>query len=299
LTYFAVINPAAGGGRCGKLAPAALDKLRAAGIAIEAAATAGVGHGIELARAAYKHGHRRFLAVGGDGTAYEIVNGVFPAALNAPEPPLVAFLPLGTGNSFLRDFTKHGVAYATQAILEQRERRCDVLKLTHDGGELYYINLLSMGFSADVAAVTNRRFKPLGHLGYLLGVITGLARLDRRPFPLRVDDEPEFDRRRCLFLSFSNSKFTGGTMMIAPHADPCDGRIEYVRWGPIGRLGLIANLHTLYSGTHIRHPMASRRAVQKVEFELDTPADIMIDGEVLTVRCLRIEVLPAALRVAV
>ena len=78
------------------------------------------------------------------------------------------------------------------------------------------------------------------------------------PFRIASTDAGEWDRRRCLFLTFSNSKFTGGKMMIAPKADPTDGRIEYVRWGPVGRLRLLWNLPRLFTGTHIEHPLASR-----------------------------------------
>jgi diacylglycerol kinase (ATP) len=88
-------------------------------------------------------------------------------------------------------------------------------------------------------------------------------------------------------------------MMIAPDADPADGLIEYVRWGPIGRLGLIANLHTLYTGTHVKHPLASRQAVHLIEFELDGPVNVMVDGEVLKLECQKLEVLPRALEVMV
>ena len=88
-------------------------------------------------------------------------------------------------------------------------------------------------------------------------------------------------------------------MMIAPDAVTDDGRIEYVRWGPIGRLGVIRNLATLYDGTHTRHPLAERQAVRRVEFQLDAPVDIMVDGEVLTLHLQSIDVLPGALRVAV
>jgi diacylglycerol kinase (ATP) len=88
-------------------------------------------------------------------------------------------------------------------------------------------------------------------------------------------------------------------MMIAPDAVTDDGLIEYVRWGPIGRLGLIRNLSTLYDGTHTRHPLAERQAVRCVEFQLDGPVDVMVDGEVLRVECQTIDVLPSALRVAV
>jgi diacylglycerol kinase (ATP) len=124
-----------------------------------------------------------------------------------------------------------------------------------------------------------------------------LARFHRRPFPVRVDGEGSYDNRPCLFLTFSNSKFTGGTMMIAPQADINDGLIEYVRWGPIGRAGLIRNLPTLYDGTHVNHPLAERRAVRRVEFNLDAPVDVMVDGEVLTLHCEELDVLPGALNV--
>ncbi|MBI1940712.1 MAG: hypothetical protein HYS33_04290 [Acidobacteria bacterium] len=297
--FFAVVNPAAGHQKCGKLAPPALKRLEAAGIKLEVVETRFAGHGMELVRKAYGSGFRRFLAVGGDGTAYEIVNGLFPGAEEG-EPPTLAMLPLGTGNSFLRDFVTEGaVEFATEALLAGRSRPCDVLRLTHRDGVIHFINLLSVGFAADAAAVTNRKFKRLGHLGYLFGVFTCLVRLDRRAFPLRADGDAEIDRRRCLFLTFNNSKFTGRTMMIAPKADTADGLIEYVRWGPIGRLGLLRNLHTLYDGSHLEHPLASRRAVRRVEFFLDGPVDAMVDGEVLTLDCKVMDVLPAALNVMV
>jgi len=107
------------------------------------------------------------------------------------------------------------------------------------------------------------------------------------------------DERRCLFLTFNNSKYTGGTMMIAPHADPTDGLIEYVRWGPIGRLGLLKMLPRLYDGTHIAHPLAERRAVKHVEFALDAPVDVMIDGEIVTLDCKTLDILPGAMDVYV
>jgi diacylglycerol kinase family enzyme len=84
-------------------------------------------------------------------------------------------------------------------------------------------------------------------------------------------------------------------MMIAPQAETDDGLVEYVRWGPIGRWGLIRNLPGLYDGTHIRHPRAERNSVRRVEFDLEAPADVMVDGEVLTLHCEELDVLPGAL----
>ncbi|MCI0353939.1 MAG: hypothetical protein L0099_02715, partial [Acidobacteria bacterium] len=182
-------------------------------------------------------------------------------------------------------------------LLEGRSRPCDVLRLTHRDGVLHYINLLSIGFAADVAAVTNRRLKPLGPLAYWVGILICLARLDRRVFPLRVDGAPEADRRRCLFLSFNNSKFTGGQMMIAPDARTDDGLVEFVRWGAIGRLALLRNLHTLYDGTHLKHPLAERLGARRIDFELEAPVDVMLDGESLTLHLQTLEVLPGALEI--
>jgi diacylglycerol kinase (ATP) len=319
-TFLAIINPAAGGGRCSQRVGAVLDRLRNAEIVVETAETRAAGEATRIAREAYARGYRKFIAVGGDGTSCEIVNGLFPesseAASRVPgvashenpgadeQTPSLGFLPLGTGNSFLRDFSDrnasdHGLEHSIQALLARRSRPCDVLRLTHKEGQIYYTNLLSVGFAADVATLRHRRFQTLGQFGYLLSIFLCLARLNRRAFPLRFDDQREFDTRRCLFLTFNNSKFTGGTMMIAPEAITDDGLIEYVRWGPIGRLGLIRNLSTLYDGTHTRHPLAERHAVRRVEFQLDRPVDVMVDGEVLTLDCQAIDVLPSALRVLV
>ena len=291
--FFAIVNPAAGGGRSAKLAGPALARLREGGLRIDVIASTGPGHAVQLAREAYGQGYRRFIAVGGDGTAHEILNGVL-GPVRGKDRISLGFLPLGTGNSFLRDFTKDGVEGSLQALLAGRKRPIDLVRLTHSAGELYSFNLLSVGFTADVAALTNRFFKPLGQLGYLLGVVVRVVQLRRRAFTLRCDDDTNWDERRCLFLTFNNSKYTGGTMLIAPHADPTDGLIEFVRWGPIGRFGLMRMLPKLYDGTHIAHPLASRRAVRHVEFNVPVPVDVMIDGEIATLECRSLDVIPAA-----
>jgi YegS/Rv2252/BmrU family lipid kinase len=303
-TFLTIINPAAGGGRCRNLVGPALERLRAGGVALEAVETGAAGEATRIAREGYARGYRKFLAVGGDGTSYEVVNGLFPEALAPPDGdreriPTLGFLPLGTGNSFLRDFDDQGVEHAMTALLEQRSRACDVLRLTHADGVLHYINLLSVGFAADVNILRSRRFKNSGQLGYWVSILLGLAQLKRRPFPVRVAGETEFDRRSCLFLSFNNSKFTGGTMMIAPAASTDDGLIDFVRWGPIGRAGLVRNLGGLYDGTHVRHRLAENKKTQRIEFDLAGPIDVMVDGEALTLHCQAIDVLPRALTVVV
>ena len=333
--FLAIINPAAGGGRCRELVGPALERLLAAGVALETVETHAAGQATEIAREAYARGYRKFLAVGGDGTSYEVVNGLFPQSssqlsdLSSQDRSQVTgdrsqdsslrsqvqgvgrqetgdeqiatlgFLPLGTGNSFLRDFGDQGIEHAMEALTARRSRPCDVLRLTHRAGVLYYINLLSVGFAADVNILRHRRFQGWGHAGYWISILLSLARLKRRPFPVRTDGQAEFDRRPCLFLSFNNSKFTGGTMMIAPDASTNDGLIDFVRWGPIGRLGLLRNLGGLYDGTHVHHRLAETSKTARIEFQLTAPIDVMVDGEALTLHCEQIDVLPSALRVVI
>ena len=294
--FYAIINPAAGGGRCGRLAPVVLRRLGEMGVEVDAASTTRPGEATELARDAYARGFRNFLAAGGDGTSYEIVNGLFPETQTNGRATL-GFLPLGTGNSFLRDFTSRGVEHTIEALKNGSRRACDVILLRHADGAIYFLNLLSLGFPADVGEIANRRFKSWGELGYILGVLTRLAGLDYMAFPHRLENEEDWDRRRCLFLAFSNSKYTGGKMMIAPKADTTDGQIEYVRWSPIGRLRLLWAFPRLFTGTHIGHSQASRAAVRRVDFDLDEPVNALVDGEILRLKCRSVEILPGALDV--
>ena len=130
--YLAIVNPAAGGGRSRKLLGPALERLQAGGIEAEIAETRVAGEATRIAREAYDRGVRNFISVGGDGTSYEIVNGLYPQALDG-ERPTLAFLPLGTGNSFLRDFSDRGVEYAIEssACSQEPALRCAAIASPH------------------------------------------------------------------------------------------------------------------------------------------------------------------------
>ncbi len=283
----AVVNPHAGGGRCGRKADEALARLRKAGVAFEVARTERPGHAVEIVREAYGRGVRRFLSVGGDGTGFEVVNGLRWEGSEGDRATL-GFLPLGTGNSFLRDF--EGDPF--ERIASGRTRPCDVVRVRHAGGDVYSINLVALGFPADVGEATNRRFKWAGPMGYVLGVLSCLARRPRHVLPLRADGAEAWERDPCLMLVFANSRFTGGKMMIAPDARPDDGLMEFVRLGPLGRLSIVRRLPRLFDGTYVRLPGASRRGVHRVDFDLPGPVGVMIDGEVLHLHCRSLEVLP-------
>ncbi len=296
--FLAVVNPAAGFGKCAKLLGPALDGLRASGVQFEVAQTSRAGHATEIARQAYLDGYRKFIAVGGDGTSFEIVNGLFPEAWTDGEKPSLGFLPLGTGNSFLRDFTDQGVDYAARAIIENRSRPCDVIRLKHKAGVIYYINILSLGFVADVCTLANRRFKPLGAASYGVAVVLCLANFKKRVFQMRLDGKPDLDPPSTALLIFNNSKFTGGHMMLAPNAEIGDGLIDIVRWSA-DRFDFIRHFPKCYDGSHVNHPLVWQGRARHIDLNFREPIDIMVDGEVMTVQIESLEALPSALNVMV
>jgi len=293
-TWTTIVNGAAGGGRCAEAATAALGRLRQGGLTLDVRFTERAGHATEIARKRHEEGARHFITVGGDGTSFEVVNGLFPR--DGDGAVTLGFLPLGTGNSFVRDFGVTDTESAIEALIKGDKRPCDVVKLTHDGGDLHYINLMSVGFSARVGALTNRRFKGFGAAGYALAVGASVVGLKQPRFGFALDDGAP-DERPCTLLSFSNSRFTGGTMMMAPEADPGDGFVDVIRIGELSRLGLLRAFPKIYQGTHVALDSVESSLAKRVEFRGVGTLDCMIDGEIMSLGLRSLEVLPGSLEV--
>ena len=292
MKVFAVLNPAAGGGRASRIAGPMFRMLRDAGMEVEVAETERPSHASNLAKGAVAAGFRRVVAVGGDGTTFETLNGLFPRPDDTPEVAL-GVIPVGTGNSFLRDFGIRKPEEAVRAIVEGRERRIDVIRVTHRDGQLHYLNLLSLGFPAEVATLTNSRFKRLGAAGYVAAVFSRVAALRPCKLPFRRD-EGRWERDPCTFVAFSNSRFTAGGMMMAPNADASDGVMDVIRVAAISRWTLVRAFPSIFRGDHLRRPDVSSAQASAIELEVP-PLDVMVDGEVLRLQLQRLTVLPRAL----
>jgi diacylglycerol kinase family enzyme len=204
VTYYTIVNRTAGGGRCAKLAPEALEELQRRGVALKVAFTETPRHAAELARKAAEGGSRRFLSVGGDGTASEIVNGLVAAGV-AGECEL-AMLPLGRGNSFLRDFEITDTETAANAIVRGDSTPIDVLRLTHQDGVIHFINTMGTGFVARAGELTNERFKFLGAAGSTPTRSTSSSRITRA-----ISITSRCTPRRRISNKASSSKPTSST----------------------------------------------------------------------------------------
>lgn len=290
----AIINPTAGGGRCGEQVHQALAEMRKRDLNLTPHFTTRPGEASEIARELWAKGERYFVAVGGDGTAYEVINGLFP--LRGSERPVLGFLTLGTGNSFVRDHGIQSRDAAIEALIRQRKVQCDVIRVQYVGGVLHYINLLSIGFSARVASLTNQRFKPFGDAGYAMAVVASLIQHQHPLHPYAIEDGP-MDTRAHTLVSFSNSRFTGGKMMMAPVADISDGHLDIIRINAISRNRLLRAFPRIYKGTHVHLDVVESRLARHVTFDLAGPVDVMVDGEVHHIQPTRLDVLPHALEV--
>lgn len=292
-SFVAIVNPAAGGGRSGREGPRALSELRKQGVELDDIRyTRGPGDATRIAREHWDGGARAFLVVGGDGTTHEVVNGV----VGLGEPPTIAMLPLGTGNSYLRDFGHFGARDAMAAIARGAATDSDVVRVEHAAGTVYSFNIVGLGFSAEVGARTNQRYKPLGAAGYVLAVFEVASRLRGPVYPLRLDGG-ELDRRPVVLLSFSNSRFTAGAMEMAPRAKVDDGEVDVIRIAAMPRLKFVASFPSIFQGKHTEKPEVEERRAKRVDLELDGEVDCMIDGEILRLWPRAISVLPRAMKV--
>lgn len=295
--YVAIINPAAGGGRAGNEGPSALRALREAHVALDDIRyTRAAGDARQIAKEAWQQGARRFLVVGGDGTTHEVINGCVPEALQGTERPVIGMLPLGTGNSFLRDFGIFDSKSALAAITKGAERKSDVVRLEHEEGALLSFNIVGFGFSATVGARTNAKYKRFGVAGYVVAVFETAVNLQAPTFPLRVDGGA-LDARPSTLLSFSNSRFTGGAMEMAPRAKTDDGELDVIRIGSMPRLRFVAQFPSIFRGKHTEKPEVEEKRARRVEFEIGEAIDCMIDGEIVRVRPRSVEVVPQAFSV--
>ncbi len=293
-SWCAIVNPAAGGGRSGKRAPGALARLRDRGVRIEARYTEKPRDAIELVKRELDRGVRRFLCVGGDGTTHEVLNGALPHLAAKDERVTVAMLPLGTGNSFLRDFGITSAEEATRRIERGHTRAVDVLRIVHRDGELFAFNLLGLGFAARAGALTNRRYKPLGTAGYIAAVVQSTVELAVDAYPFSTDRADE-DARPSILLSFSNSRATGGGMQMAPRAETDDGELDIIRISPMTRGRFLGRFPSIFAGTHVEKEGVEQSRAKSVMFDLGgKTVDCMIDGEIVPLALERIEVVPRA-----
>ena len=292
-----VANPAAAGGAVGKRWNEHVRKVQACFGLLEVAFTKGPGDASALVTKALAEGAERIVAVGGDGTVNECLNG-FAFADERPASPQFGVFPLGTGGDFARSIgMRDAEASELAGLLE--ERLVDVGRVRSSGGERYFLNVASFGASGLVVEKVNTTSKRFGaKASFMLGTLKGLTQYKNQRVRLRIDDAFE-EEILANTVAVANGRYFGGGMKVAPEASLTDGQLEIVVIGDIGVGFFVRHSNKIYAGTHgalpeVRMMRGAQVTVTPLSRDSDIPVDC--DGEQMGKAPVRFEVLPKRLK---
>jgi diacylglycerol kinase (ATP) len=298
---FVVMNPASAGGRTLRRWPATLDALRSAGVDGEVHRTGARGDATPAVRAALERGYRTVVAVGGDGTINEVVNGFFdeagaPIGANA----VLGLLPSGTGGDFRKAAgIPGGIAAAARLIARGSRRRVDVGCVAFaDGRRRFFLNIADCGIGGEVVARTSRRRstrgRAFGSAMFLSASLATLLRFGARSAHIEVDGTAL--QRTVRSVVVANGTCFGGGMRVAPHAELDDGQFDVVIIGDTGRMRALAGIPSLYRGRHLQRSEVEVHRGRTVHVSCDgDPMLFDIDGEAVGTTPATLTCLPGAI----
>ena len=285
-----IVNPAAGRGRGAALVADLPARCERHGITADVRVTSASREAIRIARGAAESGARLVVAVGGDGTAHEVVNGL------AGTDAVFGLLPFGSGNDLALALGIPDDPDAALAVLANgRDARIDLGRFE----DVWFANSVGVGFEAQVT-IESRKIRGLrGFAIYLAAVLKALARLRCPRMELRIDGEP-FDGPRLL-VSVGNGPRVGGGFLLTPDARNDDGILDLCLVDAVGRLRALRILPKAISGTHTTDPRITMLRGRRIEIRSPDGFPFHADGEVYDTgrRQLTLELHPGALAVRV
>jgi diacylglycerol kinase (ATP) len=261
------------------------------------------GHAEQLAAAAADLGHDRVVAVGGDGTVQEVVNGLMSGRTSGVPPPMLGVVPAGSGNDLARSLGLPLAPLDALTVALGAQTRPLDLGVARTGDRVRYFHAAGgTGFDAQVAytMASRRRGWQRGRAGYFLSTLNELRRYRNRELRIRLatsDGARELDGR-FLFVAFANGPYYGGGMQICPDASNRDGMLDVCLVGDISRLGALRELPGIYRAAHVNHPLVELVRVLELRIEGQAETRVHLDGEPLGTLPVDVGVRPAALQVA-
>ena len=294
-----LVNPASENGGTGRRWPEIANRAAAAGLSGDALLSERPGHLTELAQRAADDGAELLVAVGGDGTVHEVVNGI--AGRTGVD---LAVLPRGTGRDFVRT---HGIPHrlddALRTARDGRIREVDLglarfRSWQGEAAEAYFANIASAGMSGAIAKRANETSKALGgKASYFWATLAVFARWRTSEITVTVGNESR--RARMHDVVVANGRYFGGGMMICPQAEPDDGVFDVLLIGNLTKRDLLLTLPKTYRGRHLPHPKAELLRGSTAEIDADEPLPVELDGEQPGTTPARFELVPRALRLRV
>jgi len=259
------------------------------------------GHAIQLAQQAGEQGYDMVIAMGGDGTVHEVINGL----MRVPEEkrPVLGVVPVGSGNDFA-----HGISASqkpTEALtcaLDGEASAIDLGLMTDEHGRKeYFDNTLGIGFGAVVTIRSHKLPVLRGFLMYLTAVIQTII-LNHNAMAMQIETDDQKWEQSVIYLVICNGPREGGGFLIAPEAKIDDGLFHYAMITNVSRAMMFRIVPEVMKGTHGRFKQVRMGSCKKFTLSADRPLYIHADGEIFTgpgtdLRKVSFEILPHAFKV--
>ncbi len=304
-----VVNPKSGGGATGRSFGAMKSAIERALGPFEVAMTERPGHGADLAREGAIAGHTHVVAVGGDGTFHEVVNGLMQAKSGSygtkADAVQIGLIGQGTGGDFRKTLgIEHRLDKYLDAIASGREKKLDVGRFTGGGKTNHcFVNILSAGMGGLVDRYVADASRMLGgkaaYFGASLKALVN-ARLGNVKCTIERDGKTEEHRIKSFMIAICNGRYFGGGMKVAPEAEISDGVFDVVALGAQSKLAFALYSRDIYSGAHMAREGTVHLRGQKITLSLaneDAKSVYLldVDGEPMGGLPLSVECLPGAL----
>ena len=301
----AIVNPAAGGRSIYREWPRISKRIIDKGLLFDYVYTEGAGHATELARAAANAGYRYLIAVGGDGTVNEVVNGILNSS--GSHDTILGIVSAGTTCSFARSVGIPLDPVSSSSLLTSQNRLSidvGIVEYKSEGQHLhrFFINEADVGFGAIVVEASKRLpnyfGRKINYLPHVLGGVGSLFGYKNKRIALRVEEEVE-DTCVCTMVVIANGSYFGGGMCIAPDAKPDDGLLDMIIFGDMGKSEMMKIWQMTYNGRHVSHHKVRSRKIRSVAIQCDEKVLVEADGELLGEGPVSFSVLPSALSIVV
>ena len=308
MTAFVVVNPRSANGRTGREWRAIERALGAAFPHMSVAFTEKRGQATQLVRLALNEGHHEIIAVGGDGTINEAVNGFFDASGPVSPDAVFGFITSGTGGDFRKTFhVEPGHGPAIERLKVAPVRAIDIGRLTclNERGQpivRHFANIASFGLSGAIVSRVNRaRIAKLFGGSFAFGFHSALGLLAYSHRAVRIILDTGFDEMAAIStVAVANGQYFGGGMRVAPHAQPDNGQFDVVIMEATDKSQMLSDMKQIYTGEHISNPgvrvlRARKVTVAPLADNKGRPVLIETDGESAGKLPAMFEILPRAL----
>jgi YegS/Rv2252/BmrU family lipid kinase len=289
-----LLNPQAHSGRAGQRRAEIEAALSQRGLEATIVMTDAPGQARALVEELPPGAHQAVVAAGGDGTLFEVVNGLM--ARPPEQREALGLLPMGTGNAFARDLglAPGAVEDALDLLAAGHTAPADVVEAECDGDRFHFINMLGLGLVTE-AARTGVRLKWLGRGAYTAGALFSLLAMPALALELELDDE-RLALQDGLFLQIANSRYTGTHFKMAPDAEIDDGLLDVVLVRHLPRHRALRLFPAIYDWQHTHAREVSVHRVRRISVLGPAGLGCAVDGEFRGTTPLTVTCLPGAIR---